>query len=1187
MVTHHFSIGTAITSEEEEDDGLFRQSVNSSRGGDGIRGSFQAPSVLAPSRPQSSFSNLSRRFHLWRYLMPDESEYDSIYRRQKQRRRRLLLGAAIVLIAVVVVFVVVTGDKAVENSNKSADGDNNSADSSVVSHSAYDVAQKAPIPDIQANMVLYRHKKTRAEFLTIIPDDLDQDSVFGLSVKTLAEDNSGAPHVLMHALWDGSEKYPLKDPIHEYHKGSLATYLEATCLEDRTLYTAASRNRKDLQNMQSLLLDALFVPLVLKDDHKDRIFREEAWRLDPTVDGGDVEPEDEASLFDPNNANLKFNGDTLNMQKAIYTDPDELLTRYARRALFGNTRYQFDAQGVPSDIFSLRKIDVSNFYKKHYTPTNTQVFVYGSLDDAQDGLDAFDAYAKTHQSRMDKLEMSLASWQDFNLPRAAEEIHAYPSTQEQDDATSFHVMTSWLLNDSKLTSKAELAWRVIEYLLMGTSVSIMKKSLQLTLESQQSSTLFVPVEVVGGLDTTYQQWQFSVAVKGLRHDQVKPIHSQIDDIVKQITTFSKVELDAAMNVVEMTQRDLSSGRAGVPRGVKLFHQVLEHWNYNKEPKGALSFSAGWKELQDDIAKNGPQYLLDLVQTQLVQNTQKVRIQLFPRSDETAQQAKGEAERLQLMRETMTEQEFGKIVEESKELQQIQENLDPPSIYDKLPRVELSDIPPENAKRTAHFSISHHVTLAETKVKSSFGMLFVDFGIDLRGVSYEDISLLPLVYRIMLESGTKSYDKEELIHRIGKFSTGITAESMILDARQQDYDGPLQFTVHDGIHLATKAFFRGRCKAENLMEYLDLLAEIVFNGRVFDQTSVIDILNRMIVEAEAKLETEGHILVAHRLESRYSNQGIIDEQLLGMYQLQKLHYALLQALGDWGSLLQKLARMHVAIIESHRNGMILSVTGEEQLLLSNKPSVVMFLEDRIPENNDGTPFTKPGDSPHPWVGDMLMSRNDVLPFTDEALIVATSVDYVGKGGQLFHAADPVDGSVAVVAKYLEREYLYKELHEKRGAAGAFAQFNHRHGTLMMISYKDPHLATTLEVYDKAGNALTKSVIDKDTLPQGAHEALVGTIADLDGTAKQPDQIGWDYIVAYLRDDNFDFEQTWRQQMLDTTRQDFVDFINHLLEWASPSVAVVSDTESYLRLKNETLIDLKVVCQHFSCNGALGK
>jgi Zn-dependent M16 (insulinase) family peptidase len=1171
MVTHPFSIGTAADAEADSEDGLFRNIVNKSlRGGAGIKGSFASPN-LPVSRPPS------RRFNLWRYIMPDESEYDSIYRSQKQRRKRFMIGGAAVLVLVVVLSAVLTADSAIVESGDSA------SINAVVPHNAYAVAQKGYIADIQANMVLYRHKKTQAEVLTIIPDDPDQDSVFGLSVRTLAEDNNGAPHVLMRALWDGSERFPLKDPVHEYHKGSLATYIQAMTMEDRTTYIAASRNRKDFQNLQAIMLDALYAPLLRKDDHKDWIFREEAWRIDPFIDATTI---DAASLFDPNNEHLQFNGNTLNWQKAIYTDPDEMLTRYARRALFGNTRYQFDAQGVPSDIIQLRPQDMQNYYAKHYVATNTQVYVYGSLDDVADGLQAFEDYAKKQQPRMDKVDTSLASWQNLNLKKPAEEIHSYPADEtDESSSNGFHVTTSWLLNDHKLTTKDEFAWHVIESLLIGTSISIIRKSLQQTLEEQQNSTAFVPVEVLGGLDTTYQQWRFSVTVKGLRHDQVRPVHSQIDDVVSQITEFSQAELDAAMNVVEMTRRDLSSGRAGVPRGVKLFHQVLEHWTYNKEPKDTLSFSEGWNELQSEIRKNGPAILLNLIQTQLVQNTHKVRVQLFPRQDETVKQAKAEKQRLLLMRETMSEDEFGKILQESLKLQQVQGNLDPPSVYDMLPRLDLSDIPPKNAKRTASISINHRVTLAETRVVSSFGMFFIDFGVDLGGVRYEDIPLLPLVYQLMLESGTEHYGREELIHRIGKFSTGIAAESMILDARQDIYQGPLQFKVHDGIHLATKVFFRGRCKADNLEDYLNLLAEIVFHGRAFSQNAAIDILNQMIGEQEAKLETEGHILVARRLDSRYSNQGIIEEQLFGMYQLQKLHWALLEAFEDWSGLLQRLARVHVAIIEGNRNGMILGVTSDKKLLETNKPVIDAFLATDILKNDNGKPFKKPGDAPHPWVEEMLTSKNDILPFTDEALIVATTVDYVGKGGQLFHAADRVDGSVAVVAKYLEREYLYKELHEKRGAANAFAQFNHRHGTLMMISYKDPHLATTLDVYDEAGNALTQSIVSKDSLPSGAREAIVGTIADWDGTAKQPDQIGWDYVVAYLRDDNFDFEQQWRHEMLNTTRQDFVDFVNYLLEWTNPSVAVVSNVESYLKLKNETLIDLKVVCQHFTCRGDL--
>lgn len=1168
---------SATAARDEEEDGVFiaNNSVGSMSGSTrsaGIRGNFSAPSLpVSQSRRRGWWPS---NYSLSAYFRPsywnassntnEGVEYDTTFRRYKKRRQRIMFVLAAFLITVVVLAVVITGGEEIV---KHVSANN------IVSHGSYKVVQKAAIPDIQADMVVYEHKQTHAQVLTIIPNDQSQDTVFGASIKTLAEDNGGSPHVLMHALWDGSDKYPLKDPVHEYHKGSLTTHLSAQCLEDRTVYTAATRNRADFKNLMSILLDSLYMPNFMKKQHQEWIFREEGWRLDPK----------DGATFTTDNPDLEFNGVTLNLQKAVYVDPDEMMERFARRALYPDTRYQFDAQGVPDEMFNLRIRDVEGFYKKHYAATNSQIFFYGPVDHVSDGLEAFDTYVHKHNPRLDKLRVSMAQWQPLNMAAPAEEIHAYPISV--DAAGGYQIMTSWLVNHEMLDLKTEFAWQMIEYLLLGTPTSVIRKGLtdELTLkEEAYINGTVIPSEVVGGLDTKYQQWRFSIGIKGVPNDRVSALQGSIIARLAAIKSFEPAALEAAFNVVELSRRDLSSGR--VPRGVALFHKILSHWSYMREPQVSLEFGAGLDALRQELDKNGDKMLVDMIQTMLVKNMHRVDVSLFGRQFEVTKQEKAESDRLKLMRETLSDQDFNEILQQSVKLAGITSSPIPPDVYDLLPHLEITEVAVLNQKRTAHLSINHKVLSAQTAVESSFGLLFVDFGLELQGVPFGDVSALPLVFQLMLEAGTQKYSAEELSNQMGAVSTGIKAEYMLLDVRQRDYSGPLQFSVHDGIHLATKVFFRGRCKAEKLGDYLDLLSEVVFHGRTFTKDEVVATLSRMIEELEKKVDEQGHEIARRRLDARYSYQGIIDEVLNGFNQLMFLHNALVIAVIEWPKLEEQLSRIHKALMAGNRNGMVMSVTGEQSLLEHAKTTVDQFLDKKVPENKDD-PFPGPGEKPHPWVPGIQSMKNNIAPFTDEALIVPTEVDYVGKAGKLFEAGTAVDGSAAVVAKYVEQVYLYRELREKRGAGNVFAEFNFRHGTFTLLSDRDPHLSETLTVFDGAASVLSAAIVDRHRLPVGAHQAIVGTIADWDGTAKQPDEIGWDFVAAYYRDDNADFEQNWRNQMLNTTRHDFVNFVNAFLQWKSPSVAIVSNAERYLKLKHENKdqIGLHAVCMHFYCPG----
>jgi Zn-dependent M16 (insulinase) family peptidase len=62
----------------------------------------------------------------------------------------------------------------------------------------------------------------------------------------------------------------------------------------------------------------------------------------------------------------------------------------------------------------------------------------------------------------------------------------------------------------------------------------------------------------------------------------------------------------------------------------------------------------------------------------------------------------------------------------------------------------------------------------------------------------------------------------------------------------------------------------------------------------------------------------------------------------------------------------------------------------------------------------------------------------------------------------------------------------------GAYGGFASFSEVTGRFAYLSYRDPNLASTLNVYDGAADALAEAeVTDEDCL-----QTIIGTVADLD-------------------------------------------------------------------------------------------
>ena len=164
--------------------------------------------------------------------------------------------------------------------------------------SAYAVECAKELPDIHADGILLRHKKSGARVLLLPCDDTNR--VFNIAFRTPPEDSTGVAHIIEHTVLCGSEKYPLKDPFVELAKGSLNTFLNAMTFPDKTMYPVASTNLRDFHNLVDVYLDAVFHPNIYREE---KLFRQEGWHYH-------LEKEE-----DP----LTYNGVVYNEMKGVYS----------------------------------------------------------------------------------------------------------------------------------------------------------------------------------------------------------------------------------------------------------------------------------------------------------------------------------------------------------------------------------------------------------------------------------------------------------------------------------------------------------------------------------------------------------------------------------------------------------------------------------------------------------------------------------------------------------------------------------------------------------------------------------------------------------------------------------------------------------------------------------------------------
>jgi Zn-dependent M16 (insulinase) family peptidase len=109
----------------------------------------------------------------------------------------------------------------------------------------------------------------------------------------------------------------------------------------------------------------------------------------------------------------------------------------------------------------------------------------------------------------------------------------------------------------------------------------------------------------------------------------------------------------------------------------------------------------------------------------------------------------------------------------------------------------------------------------------------------------------------------------------------------------------------------------------------------------------------------------------------------------------------------------------------------------------------------------------------------------------------------------------------------------------GAYGVFCSFSHLSGVLSFLSYRDPNLLDTLEIYDRTGRFLRDLDLHKDELTK----SIIGTIGQMDAY-QLPDAKGYSSMVRYLIGETDEKRQRRRDQILSTTTTDFKAFAEML-------------------------------------------
>ena len=150
--------------------------------------------------------------------------------------------------------------------------------------------------------------------------------------------------------------------------------------------------------------------------------------------------------------------------------------------------------------------------------------------------------------------------------------------------------------------------------------------------------------------------------------------------------------------------------------------------------------------------------------------------------------------------------------------------------------------------------------------------------------------------------------------------------------------------------------------------------------------------------------------------------------------------------------------------------------------------------------------------------------------NEGFKTASKVQYVARTGNFIDRGVSYSGALQILKVILSYEYLWQNIRVKGGAYGCMSNFN-RVGEGYFVSYRDPHLKRTVEVYEGVVEYLQKFTVSERDMTK----YIIGTMSNIDQPLT-PSAKGERSMNLYMGKVSAEMIQQERREILEASQED---------------------------------------------------
>lgn len=783
---------------------------------------------------------------------------------------------------------------------------------------------------------------------------------------------------------------------------------------------------------------------------------------------------------DPKNPRgpLQFQGVVYNEMKGAMSSIESRLWEALSKHLIPDLPYAHNSGGDPKEIPSLSYEELLAFHKDFYHPSRCLFFFYGNLPLAKH-LERIGQELKGVEKTAPPPPLPLQ-------PRFTDPVKAsgrFPIAAKESLAKKDQIVFAWLT--TTISQQGEiLALDLLESILTDTDASV------LTLALLKSGLC---TQVDSSLDAEMSEVPWIIVCKGCSAKDADKLQKILFETLQNFVP-TREQIEASLHQLEFERTEI--GAEGIPFGLTLFMRSALIKQHGSEPENGLLIHSLFSELRARL--KDPNYLPSLLRKHLTGNAHFVRLILTPDPKLEKEEQEEEQKRLAKIRERLTSKEEKELAAQSAKLAAYQEELENQSL-DCLPKVTLKDVPPHarDFPLIEKGPILHHSCFTNQ-------ILYADLIFELPDLKAEELPLLSLFAKLLPELGSGGRSYAETLDYQQLYTGGFDA-SAALHVTQDDPD-----VCRPAFSLRGKALYRNGAKL------FDLFADAAASLDLNDKERIQEWLSQHATELQNRLTKNAMNYAIQTSLSGLSIPSFVYDQWHGIpYYRAVLQWA--KRCDDrFLSLLKQLAE-RIAGLKNPR----LVITCDEEHLAKVGTDWLQ----RLPNK----PYT-------PWKGDYALPK--VEP---QARIIAAPVAFTALGMRTVSYRNPAAPFLCICTELMENIVLHKEIREKGGAYGSGASYSPSTGNFHFYSYRDPHLARTIDVFEQALEKIAAEGFNEREL----EEAKLGVLQTLDA----PVSPGMRAMVAYAwkrAGRTLALREQFRKDVLAAARQDVAKAVSeHLL------------------------------------------